>query len=446
MQFLWKYIDDLMGKGLEPGVMAELMFYATANLVPMALPLAVLLSSIMAFGSLAENNELTSMKSGGMSLLRIMFPAGVFVFLLSIGAFFFSNYTWPAANLKLRVLISDITRKKPAMAIKEGVFYNDIDGYSIRVMDKEDNEFFRDVLIIDQRLGSGAARREIVAERAWMRASSDKQFLLVDLYNGVIDEELDRRRFKDSKRPYQQTTFQHVALKIKLMNFNLERTDLSQYQESYEMLSMSQLNAAIDSLERQIDSLHASRSEQLLNTFYIERDTLLTPLEEIPASAQLAMKNETRNQVLQVALSNIRRKKELIHGRTDMMLEDLFVQMIRFHKIAWHRKLTLSYACLLLFFIGAPLGAIIRKGGFGLPVVFSIVLFITYYMVSVSGEKMSKTAVMSPTEGMWLSAFVLTPLALFLSIQAMNDSRVMELDTYKRMFASLYRLPLRKRK
>jgi lipopolysaccharide export system permease protein len=434
MQFLWKYADDLMGKGLEAPIVAELMFYATANLVPMALPLAILLSSLMAFGNLGENNELTAMKSGGLSLLRIMFPAAVFVFLLSVGAFFFSNYTWPAANLNMRLLINDITQKKPAIAIREGVFYDDIDGISIKVQEKVDNEHFYDVLIIDQSNQNGAGRREIKADRAWMRVTPDKQFMLLDLYSGTIDEELDRRRIRDSRQPYQQTEFGHIALKVPLTDFNLQRTDLNQYQESYEMLSAAQLLDGIDSIQQQRDSMYFYMAENLMHMYYIFRDTETTLLKDFPVHQAIEPSPQEWRQTYQIAISSLRRKQELVNSQTDLMMEDLYDQMTRFYYIAFHRKFTLSYACFLLFFIGAPLGAIIRKGGFGLPVVFSILMFITYYMISISGEKMGKTGTMSAFDGMWLSAYVLTPIAVFLTIQAMNDARLLDMDTYKRIF------------
>lgn len=433
MQFLWKYADDLMGKGLDGIIVSELMFYATANLVPMALPLAILLSSIMAVGSLGENNELTAMKAGGMSLWRIMFPAAVLILFISIGAFYFSNYTWPAANLKLRVLISDITRKKPTIAIKEGVFYNEIEGMSLKVQRKIDHERFEDVLIIDQNEDGSMNRREITAKRARIRPSANNEMLLVDLWEGVIDEELDRKTIRDSKHPYQQTRFKHIELNIKLQHFNLERSDLNMYQETYEMLSVTQLLKTIDTLENERTDIHRSLDRNLKQTWYIYRDSSRV-IPDSNLAHEVIIADTNRARIYQMAISSVRRKKEMIMSKTDILKLDMLTDMIRQHWVAVHRKFTLSYACILLFFIGAPLGAIIRKGGFGLPVVFSIVLFITYYMVSVTGEKMAKTGVIDVLSGMWLSAFILSPFAIFLLVQSMNDSRLLDMDTYKRIF------------
>ena len=444
MQFLWKYADDLMGKGLPPNVIAELMFYATANLVPMALPLAILLSSIMAFGGLGENNELTCMKTSGISLVRIMLPIGAIVFIISLGAFYFSNYTWAEANLKLRVLISDITHKKPALAIKEGVFFNDIEGFSIRIQKKHSNSDFEDVLIIAQNPdGSSANRREIKAKKAKMMPDETGEFLVVNLYDGIIDETLDRQSFKDSKHPYQQTYFDHTFMRIRLHNFQLQRTELSLFQEMYELLSAKQLMAMIDTFDMKLDELNLTRSVQLSRMYYIFRDTLITPLHEIATGELVAPSNDDLNKIPHIATSSVRRKKELIMSETDKMTEQIYVENKRNHLMAFHRKFTLSYACMLLFFIGAPLGAIIRKGGFGIPVVFSVILFITYYMVNVTGEKMAKTDVLEPFTGMWLAELSLTPVAIFLTMQAMNDAALLDMDTYKRIFrylAKLFRL------
>lgn len=438
MQFLWKYADDLMGKGLPPGIIAELMFYATANLVPMALPLSILLSSIMTFGGLGENNELTCMKTSGIPLVRIMLPVGVIVFIISIGAFYFSNYTWAEANLKLRVLIADISHKKPALAIKEGVFFNDIDGFSIRIQKKHSNSDFEDVLIVAQNPdGTSANRREIKAKKAKMIPDAKGEFLVIDLYDGIIDETLDRKAYKDSKHPYQQTYFDHAFMRIQLHNFKLQRTELTLFQEMYELLSAEQLLVMIDTFNMKLDELTENRSRQLSRMYYIFRDTLITPLNEIQQSSAISPSNDDLSKIPHIATSSVRRKKELIMSESDKLTEQIYVENKRNHLMAFHRKFTLSYACMLLFFIGAPLGAIIRKGGFGIPVVFSVALFITYYMVNVTGEKMAKTDVLDPITGMWLAEICLTPIAIFLTIQAMNDAALLDMDTYKGIFRYL---------
>lgn len=435
MQFLWKYVDDLMGKGLNLGVIGELMFYATANLIPMALPLAVLLSSIMTFGNLAENNELTAMKSGGLSLLRIILPTGVFILLLSVGAYFFSNYTWPAANLKMRVLIQDITNKKPALAIQEGVIYDDIDGYSIQVAKKtDDGQRLEDVLIIEQKEGNGPQRREIHAEWASIMQTEDQKYLVFNLYNGTIDEEVQRGTIKGAQFPYQQTSFDRASMKLELVDFDLERTDISNYQESYEMLSREQLEIAIDSLESQFADINETRLDNTLNLLYINRDTL-GKLEDVKAKAIPNMSINEQKRLHTIAISTVRNTKDILNNPSQIQMEQVLKEFIGFHWVAWHRKFTLSYACVLLFFIGAPLGAIIRKGGLGLPVVVSVLLFLTYYIISISGEKMAKTQVLDPIVGMWLSAFILTPVAIFLTVKAANESRLLDADWYKRIFA-----------
>lgn len=437
MQFLWKYVDDLMGKGLDTPVVLELLFYATANLVPMALPLAILLSSIMIFGNLAENNELVALKSSGLSLLKVMRPLTFLMILLSIGAFYFSNYTWPKANLQLRVLINDITQKKPDFAIKEGVFYDDIKGYSIRVDEKLDQGKLNGILIIDQSNRYANIRREIRAKSGSIKKTTDGKYLVLDLHRGTIDEEIEKSSLKQAQKPYQQTKFVDARLKLELEGFDLQRTDMSNFQESFEMLSKSQLEVAIDSLKLSIEEMNEFVINKAKKQSFFLRDTNQINYENINTDPDKSIYNlnatEKRN-AHRIAASNIRSTKMALNNQDFKDNMAFLDSRLDQHLVAWHRKFTLSVACLMLYFIGAPLGAIIKKGGFGLPVLVAIIFFIFYYMLTISGEKMAKSGALEPYMGMWLSAFVLAPIAFFLTYKASNDSALFNKDTYLRFF------------
>ncbi len=440
MQFVWKHIDDFVGKGLEWYVIVELLLYASANLVPMSLPLAVLLSSIMTMGSLAEHYELVAMKSSGLSLFRIMLPLIAFILLVAMGAFYFNNTVSPYANLKFKSLLWDITKKKPSMELKEGVFYNGIEGYSIRVMDKDkDSKTLHDVLIYQHDQQSPGNRRVIRAKEGEMIKSPGGQNLMLHLRDGVSYDEIvsaDRDAV-----PHTKTVFEEDFITMDLSGFDLQRTDEDLWKSHMKMLSMSQLREAIDSLHHQSAKRKEEVSSYLMRSISIQ-DTSSTVGAAIPDSVQLAtyttLKLADRRQVVSVAMNMTRnsknymtRSKEELTGRKEF---------INKHKLEWHRKLTLSFACILLFFIGAPLGAIIKKGGLGLPVIFSVLFFLVFHITSISGEKMVDSGKLSPFYGMWLSTIALLPIAIFLTYKAAKDAALFDNDAYVRLWDKLRRL------
>ena len=444
MQFVWKYIDDFVGKGLDSLVIAELLFYASANLVPMSLPLAILLSSIMTMGSMAEHYELVAMKSSGLSLFKILRPLILFIALVALGAFYFNNTISPYANLKFKSLLWDVTKKKPSMELKEGVFYNGIDGYSIRVSskDKESNRLY-DVLIYQHDKESPGNRRVIRAEEGEMIKSPRGQDLMLHLLNGVSYDEIVSS--DKEAAPHTKNRFEEDFITMDLSDFNLQRSDEDLWKSHMKMLSMGQLRLVIDSLYDQ----NEKRKQEFAR--YMQRSiTVMDSSKRVAfidtASNYVRMEdldlNEKR-QAINVATNITRNAKNYMNRTTEE--QSSRVEYINKHKVEWHRKLTLSFACIILFFIGAPLGAIIKKGGLGFPVIFSVIFFLVFHISSISGEKMVGSGKLLPYQGMWMSSIILLPIAIFLTYTAAKDAALFDRDMYARSWERLAKLFSRKR-
>jgi lipopolysaccharide export system permease protein len=446
MQFLWKYIDDLLGKGLDVYILTELMFYASANLVPMALPIAILLSSIMTFGNLAESNEMTAMKSVGLSNLRIMRPLIIFIFAISIGSFFFANYTWPVANLKFRALIADIAHQRPTLSFREKVFNNDIDHFSIRINEKVKNkpDHFKGVRIADHsapaNFNQPLYKKDIFSEEGNIKKTADDKYMILSMKNGVMEEELIRGLDSSDIFPHQSTQFKEAKIRMDLSSLKMQRTNTDLFKDLYEMFNMEQLNFAIDSVEKQNVKILDNFSESHKFAFLIFREPIKNaqnPNDTITFNKHVKiMKADAANPQLQRntsedAANTLRNAQTTYNFSLDQIANNN--KVISLMKVEWHRKLTLPIACILLFFIGAAMGTIIKKGGIGAPIVAATILFLVYYIISITGEKMAKGGALSPFTGMWLSALILTPVAILLLQQSNSDSKLFDLDTYKRL-------------
>lgn len=439
MQFLWKYIDDLVGKGLDWIIIAKLMVYVSITLVPLALPLSILLSSIMTFGNMAEHFEITACKSAGMSLQRIMRPLIVTAILICITAFYFSNVILPLANLKMNALLYDVRQQKPALYIKEGVFYNGIDGYSIKIGEKDsDGKTLHNIMIYDHRENRGNTNL-IIAESGSMVMSQDERFLILTLNEGTSYEEKASSPGKNN-RPLMRSEFEQQVVRFDLSSFKMTRTNEQLFKDNYQMLNLKQLNAAADSISRKLQSKEyelfqrAETGYALFPDSLYQSDTLAYP--ELPEDKFLLnFPAEKRGKIINSALITSRSMKSI----TDDLIQEIEARarVLAKHRIEWHRKFTLSFACLILFFIGAPLGAIIRKGGLGLPVVISIVLFVLYHIISISSEKFAREGVLTPFQGMWMSSMVLLPVGIFLTYKATTDSAIFDRDSYIRFFKRL---------
>jgi lipopolysaccharide export system permease protein len=443
MQFLWKYVDDLIGKGLEWYVVAELLLYASASLVPLALPMAILLSSIMTFGNLGEHYELVAMKSSGLSLQRIMRPLVVFIIFISVSAFFFSNNLLPLANLKMGTLLYDITHQKPAIEIREGIFYNGIDGYSIRVGRKEnDGNLLKDILIYDHTDRTGNSK-VIVAESGTMKMSDNKQFMILNLYNGYSYDEQYHEHKNDFNFPLLRAKYREQVIRMDLSGFQFSRSDEEIFKDNYQMLNLNQLSEAIIEMKENDNKRRSEFKEHLNENYYRNRprtDSIFDFHKETKDLKPVFFEDFSiteKKQIMETSMNLARSVKS--YSETFVMDYANRSKFIYRHEVEWHRKLTLPFACVILFFIGAPLGAIIRKGGLGMPVVMSFIFFIIFHVITISGEKFVKEGVMEAWGGMWLASIILLPVGVFLTYKAANDSVIFDIGFYKNIFNFLKR-------
>lgn len=440
IQFLWKYIEDLVGKGLEWYVVAKLLFYASANMIPLALPLATLLSSIMVYGNLGERFELAAMKSAGISMFRFMrstILTGVFI---TLSAFMFNNYVLPSASLKFWTTLIDITRQKPALNIKPDEFYNEIENYSILIGGKDDdNVRIYDITIYAEGKGTNQGN-VLIAEAGEMLPSGDESSLILKLKNGKQYEEIDPDVRNKPNHEHMRMEFGEWEKALDLSGFQMQESSEELYRDHYKMLNVSQLTDAIDTLYMKADIKKGSVAP-IVDAYYLfRRDTAAvfdTSGSGIVLTDSTSFIDLVKNKRVVVAktLATVRNLTNFTRQVDDSLgfTENKIIE----HRIEFHRKFTLSLACILFLFIGAPLGAIIRKGGFGLPVIFSILIFIVYYVITINGERMADEQVMSTFTGMWLGIFLIFPFSLLLTIKAKNDSPVFNRDWYSIMLHRL---------
>ncbi len=440
MQFLWKYIDDLVGKGLEWYIVLELLFYASSTFVPLALPLAILLSSIMTFGNLGEHYELVAMKSSGISLWKIMRPLIVLSIMISGIAFYFSNNVLPIANLKFKSLLYDVRKQKLAFDISEGIFYDGMEGFVMRVGEKEgDDRTIKDVMIYNH-LDKKGNTDITVADSGRMDATPDGRYLIFHLFDGnTYQEQIDQKDYR-YKRQFQKTEFAEQYRRFDLSGFDMKRTDENLFKNNYSMMNLTQLNYTIDSLGQRYSSKRKDFSENFgkhYQYYYIidsskyaelqNTDSLMYPLAGMSRSDKLTVVQRAMNKARGVK-SNIEWHIDDYNSKREWLAK---------HEVAWHKKFTLSFACLVLFFIGAPLGAIIRKGGLGLPVVVSVLFFVLFHIITITGEKSAIKGAIGIEFGMWIASVVLLPLGIFLTIKATSDSPLLDFDIWKRKIGKL---------
>jgi lipopolysaccharide export system permease protein len=437
LQFFWLYIDDVVGKGLDFFTIGRFISYVCATLVPLALPLAVLLSSIMTFGNLGETFELVAIKSAGISLLRFMRPLFfVSVFICGI-AFLFNNYIIPVAQLKMQTLKYDIIVAKPAFDIKEGVFYNKIDGYIIKIGKKEkDGSLIRNVLIYE--LNNGLQDNMIVAEKGKMTVTANN-FLEFDLQNGWLYQE--RGNHMTTNTEFTRLGFKDYKKIFDLSSFKLNKSDDNQFKSSYLMLNMRQLNFTIDSLKK-TDEKYKSKMEKDVDVYldfkkYHDSNwaNVKAPATGKATSFTSLLPDTAKSNVLDRSISAVNNIKSNLESSIIFSANEQ--KDMRLHLIAWHDKITMSVACLVLFLIGAPLGSIIRKGGIGLPVIFAVIFFVIFFLLNNFGEKFAKQEVMTPIAGKWMATFVLLPIGFFLTYKALNDSQLFNKEFYFRVLKNI---------
>jgi len=442
MLFLFKYVDDLIGKGFEWYIILELMMYASATNVAMALPLSVLLSSIMTYGSLGENYELVAIKSAGISLRRAMSPMLIVVTGLSIAAFIFSDYMLPIANLKYFSLLYDARQQKSANFLPEGVFSNSFPGHVIRVKKKDpDGQTLHDIMIYSKNAAENNTD-VLIAQEGKMYRTPNGEFLVLKLKNGVrYSEDHGRDNFNVRQRLIRYR-FEATEQKFDISGLKMRRTDENEFKNALQMMNLSQLKNNENFTRRQVDS--GLNSNYKLITAYIKYysiqvkpDSAKKYATHVPSKPFAELRTIEQMGAVANASSEVRSIQDLLKNRVDRNKD--MNNSIRRAMLEYQKKFTLSVACIALFLIGAPLGAIIRKGGLGLPVVVSVIFFLIYYIISTIGEKAVKDGDLSPIIGSWVAIVIITPIGLFLSYKAATDSVIFDMESYKRFFNKLFK-------
>lgn len=436
MLFLFKYIDDLIGKGFEWYVIMELIGYQCAVQLSMALPLSMLLSSIMTFGNLGESYELVAIKAAGVSLRKAMSPLFILVGIFAGGSFLFSDYILPVVNLKMGSLLWDVRNKKADFLIKPGIFNSTIPGYAIRAKSKsKDGTVLHDLTIYDKSKGN-AGSDVLVAKEGYMYNSRDQNFMILKLIDGVRYEDSRSSNAKnyDPRQQFTRFYFKETETKFNMDAFEMKRTDENLFKQHHQMLNLKQLKLKSDTNLMQLDSMSKQTATELKHNllftsrYYNEGNTTRAKVK-IDSDILDYIPESSRRGVVSNALGQVQQFKDGTFNRS-AEFQALVDKDIRYD-IEYHRKFTLAISCLLLFAIGAPLGAIIRKGGLGAPVVMSIIFFLIYHIISTVAEKSAKDGAITPFWGMWMAIVVLTPLAAFLTYKSTTDSALFDMDQYK---------------
>jgi lipopolysaccharide export system permease protein len=434
MNFLWKYIDDLIGKGISTDIMVKFMSYASASLIPMTLPLAILLSSIMVMGSFGENSELTAAKSSGISLFRFFKSTIVFSIFIAIFAFFYSNFIFTRTESVFRSMLTDLRTLKPSLLIKPKQFYGGISGMGLRVdaKNEETGELFG-IKIYNHNNDNGNPIL-LVAQRGNLAQSDDENILILKLDTVTMYKDEASNSFDNLKFPFYVWSFDHYEKRLDLRQFKLKETS-NNPDAMYMTKNIGELNGSIDSITIQNKS-----SREIYSRDFLKQNPVLS----IPKfSSQISLKDS----ISKLTAEELARWKAIRSNRIRNVKNHLYCQNSDYQykidiqnlmKIEWHRKFSLAISCIVLFFVGAPLGAIIKKGGIGLPMILSIVLFIIYYFSGTIGEQLARSSIFNPAFGMWVSTIIFLPLGIFLTFKARNDSQLLNLDGYTRFFVNLW--------
>lgn len=456
MQFLWKYIDDLVGKGVSPLILAELIFYSLADLVIMALPLTIMVAGLMTFGNLSENSSLVAMKSSGISLMRILRPLIIFMAFLCVGNYFFMNYLIPKAHFEGIALLWDLRQKKPAFNIDEGVFYNEIQNFTIRLGKKDDdNETVHDIVIYQFKNDNSKLLTIMRAKDGVMKLSKDKRTLIFNLENGSRYDEMTSSENYDKDKPFNLMHFKQQLMTIDLSSLDLKFTERAAYNGDQAMMNSQQLQKSLDTLNMEMDKRiadtrffwgrfihfpHYFTNGYRDNKYDAVKDSVIVPITAKSQDIIDEFPSNLHTQIVSVALNNARGLK----GSTDGSLSSLLTakQEAAPFKVEWHKKFTLSSISMLLFLIAAPLGAIIRKGGIGMPLVVSVVMFVLFYAVNLVGEKIGVSGAVPVWMGMWLSSLVLLPIGLWITYKASQDAAAIPIDKIGTLFKNLIIKPI----
>lgn len=454
MQFLWRYVEDLIGKGLTFWVLAKFFFYAAMTLVPISLPLALLLAALISFGNMGERLELLAMKAAGIPLVRILRPVFVFAVAVACGSFYFQNVIAPESSKQLAALLYSMRQKSPELEIPEGIFYNEIPGYNLFVERKDVETGMLYGIMIYTQGASFDDTQVVIADSGRLQTTAEQMHLKLTLYDGQRFRNMQNTgsALDQSTVPYLRETFKEEVDLIAFDN-NFSVVDADFFNDNAATKGLGSLTHGIDSIQHFLDSLGRAQYDQYRYTFLVstrlqgrldsvelERRVVEQPLDYDTVYASLS--DQERSRVMRSAIERARSGEV----QTEMLSDYSYNQnrSLRVHKLERHKKFTLSLACLIFFFIGAPLGAIIRKGGLGVPVVISVVFFIFYYMVNISGEKLSKSGEWDVGFGLWLSSMVLTPIGVWLTWKSNQDSAVFNVEGYRRFFRRLFGLRVKR--
>ncbi len=435
---VFTYMDDIIGKGMSNWVLAQFFGYSFISFIPASLPLAVLLSSIMCFGNLAENYELAAMKSCGLSLFKIIRPIFLFILFLAGFAFVFNNFTLPSIMLKSSRLLWDIRQSKPTLSIKEGVYYSQLDGYSIKVGKKnKDGQTLYNLNIYDHSAGLGN-NIQLYADSGSMKTSVDTNYLQIKLnsgtrYEDVVQEDKDKRR-----RPLMQLLYKELNVNIDMRGFKMKNTEEVLFKGHHEMMDIWQINKEIDTFNLEISKKHHNLNNQF-KTFFLPRTLHTTTINgkhlNLVSFYNSLNKDEFRRSVENA--QNLVRSSSSYIDSINEEIERKNYQKTEYES-GWHKKITMSFACIILFFVGTSLGAIIRKGGMGFPVVVAVLFFLMYYMISIIFERFIYKSIYSVFFGMWAPLIIFLPIAIFLTYKAAKDSALFDIGIYTEPFKKLF--------
>ena len=442
MQFLWLYIDELVGKGLSMKVILEFLAWGSATMLPLSLPLATLLASMMTLGSLGENNELLAIKAAGISLQRVLIPLGICCAVISVGAFFVSNDLIPVAYNKIYTLRDDIGKTKDEIKIPTGTFYNGIEGYILRVNEHNDETGMMNGVMVYNHTKNKGNTSLTIADSAMMKMSKDKTYLTFILYNGTNYEETNNKKYRDTTLQLQKIDFHKQEMIIPLENYAFQKSDSSRFDDQVKSMNLKQLQhsqdsiGTLDSTEKEENLTNLRRSRTLRYNAQLDtatRNIPTTPFIQEDGGKWKSIKDEIE------ALEKAKKNAEEIQMSLESFARYRYHHnyTLRLIDIEILKKFALSIACLIFFFIGAPLGAIIRKGGLGVSAIISVLFFVAYWVIDISGTKLAKDGAVGPFAGVFFSSYVLLPTGLFLSWKAINDSAIFSTDTIKNAFKKL---------
>jgi len=442
MQFLWLYIDELVGKGLSLKVILEFLGWGAITVMPLSLPLATLLSSMMTMGTLGENNEILAIKAAGISLQRILTPLAAVCILISIGAFYVSNDLLPVAYNKIYTLRDDINKTKDEIKIPTGTFYNGIDGYILRVDERDDESGMMHGVMVYNHTKKKGNTSLTIADSAVMKMSRDKSYLTFILYDGTNYEETNDKKYRDTTLQVQKIDFRKQEMFIPLENYAFQKSDTARFNDQVKSMNLKQLQHGQDS----IGELNAKGKQENLNAFrtsrFIRYNSQLDTSNRRRPTSVFKAENVSRWDDLKRELSSLEKAKTAAND-LEMSFESYARERYRHNftlrliDIEILKKFAVAIACFIFFFIGAPIGALIRKGGLGTPAIISVLFFVAYWVIDISGTKLARDGAVGPFHGVFFSSYVLFPTGLFLTWKAINDSSIFSAESMKNGFKKL---------